>query len=70
MKHTEKYYINKIDKILKEHWYEDCISSYRSWCTPSDRWVYIEAINWKRIFESRSREKLLNELKVLFCKNI
>lgn len=65
MKHTDKYYIKRITDILNKNGYAELRKTFRSRCTPEDRWVYVE-FNWQRSFQSRSREKLLEELKLLF----
>ena len=64
-KHTDKYYIKRITEILDNHGYYELRKTFHTRTTPKERWVYI-AFNWTRAFESSSREKLFNELKLLF----
>jgi hypothetical protein len=60
MKHTNNYWIKKIQKIYPtEEGY-----SYREWCTPRERGVYIQdSQTWKRIIEAWSRESLYLKIK-------
>lgn len=68
MKHTDKYYQNRIKKAMIHRGYPEPITFW-SWCTPSDRWVRVQ-INWQSVFQSTSRERLYDELRVLFREEI
>ena len=64
MKHTDKYYQNRIKKAMIQRGYPEPIT-FESWCTPRDRWVRVKS-NYQLAFESYSFERLYDELRVLF----
>lgn len=68
MKHTDKYYCNRIKKAMIHRGYPEPIT-FESWCTPSDRWVRVKS-NYQLVFESYSFERLYDELRVLFREEI
>lgn len=68
MKHTDKFYIERIKKYLHlvNNWND--IYIFNSRCTPTDRGVRIEHIDKEThktsiIREEKSRERLYNEVK-------